>query len=342
MLRLLPVLLAAAAAAQEPLLHEERSWTGVAEVVSVSHAPAPGRGRETQREKIEFRLVTEPPKVTVGRARLPLGMREAKGAWGIEHDMTEGSGAEAVVRKGGGEGRLWPTVEGWVEPERARYRLVVHVAPQTLVAKATLSGMWQGRFTTWRTALDRRPFLAELDVEGETAEDGRVLAGERTFVDRREAYPRDVTIRWRIERVDPVLRGRVLDHLGRPAAGLRIVARTTNPDRRRRRLPPLFKEGTTDAEGRFALEAFWAPWTVEVAGAVRDGVVHEGRRVDLDLRPDHVPPLDLEARAYRLDALPRPELLVRHFQGDVTAYFEYTRARVPERRLEAALVPPGE
>jgi len=327
------LLLYGPAAAEETLLHEERSWLGTIEVTATSRMPADGKGEEVHTERIEFRLVSMPPRVTIARPRLPMTMREGKGSWSLVADTREGEGRKQIVTKGKGRGRLWPRVQGYVEPETGRYRLIARATPAALVAKATLSGFHEGRFTTWRTTVDRAPFLGSFDVKGRATEDGRVLEGEKTFVDRRARLTRDVTIRWRLERVDPVIRGRVVDPRGQPVAGLDVIARKYNPDRR-----PLVRSAKTDEDGCFSIPVFFSPWTVEVRGAVRDGVVYEGRLEALRLRPDRVTTLDIELSAYRHAALPRPRLVKGHFQGDLRAYFEWIRARYPERRLEAAKI----
>ncbi|MHC4547906.1 MAG: hypothetical protein ACYTEZ_03945 [Planctomycetota bacterium] len=336
---ILPLL--APAAAEEVLLHEERAWRGVVEVASVSREPAQGHGRERQRERVEFVLLTRPPRRTIGRARLPLQMREGRGLYELSVDLREGRGEEALVRKGRGAGRLHPRVGGYVEPGTGRYRLRVQATPRNLVARTTLSGMSQGRFATWRSITARQPFLTSFDVEGTATRHGRLLVGTKTFVDRRAPLPRRVEVTWRIERIDPVVQGRVVNHLGEPVAGLQVLARTTNAERRRQRLPPLLREARTDEEGRFRIGVFWAHWNVEVRGAVREGVVIAGHRVadGAHVRFDDVPELEVRVDAYRLAELPHARLLERHFQGDVGRYLAYVHERVPERRLARALVP---
>jgi hypothetical protein len=112
----------------------------------------------------------------------------------------------------------------------------------------------------------------------------------------------------------------------------------------RRRLPPLTREGETDADGRFRIDVFLAHWNVEVLGAVRGPRVIRGRRLPegASVRFADVPHLDVKLDVYRRAALPRAELLDRHFKGDVKGYFEWIDVRATPRRLAAALAPPAE
>jgi hypothetical protein len=333
---ILILLLAAAAAPEEVLLLEKRAWKGVVEVTSVSREPHGGRGRELQRERLEFVLLTAPPKKSVAWPRVPLQMRDGRGDFDLTIDLKEGQGERAVIRKGRGAGRLHPHVLGYVEPSRKRYGLKIRAVPNDLVAKTTLSGMGRDGFATWRSITARRSFLADLEVKGEVTGDGRMLSGKRAFVDKRAPLARTVEITWRIERVDPVVQGRVTDHRGRPVAGLHVLARTTNPQRIYQRLPPMVREGRTDDDGRFSIPVFWAHWGVEVVGQLQGGTVFEGRRTDAAVRFDGVPDLDISVAAFDLRALPHARLLNRHFQGDVTRYLEYVRDRVPDTVLERA------
>jgi len=338
-------LLGAPALADDVVLHEQRVWKGVVDVTSKSREPTVGEGCEQQRERIEFVLLTQPPRMSVMAARLPMKMRESSGSWELSVDRTEGEGLKAVKKKGWGEGRLHPRVIGYIEPTTGRYRLRLACEPKQLVAKTSMAGLVRGQPATWRSVTARRPFLSTFDVGGELTEEGRVLAGEQSFIDKRVGLARKVEIRWRVERVDPVVAGCVFDHLDRPVVGLKVVAHTTNPNRMRRRLPPIVREGTTDAEGRFRIGVYWAHWSVAIAGAVRDGVVFTGHQVKggTYVRFDDVESLDVRVKAYNLRALPRSRLLAGHFQGNVLEYLAYIEERASKRRLDAALVaPPAE
>ncbi|MHC4135049.1 MAG: hypothetical protein ACYTDU_19550 [Planctomycetota bacterium] len=328
--------LAAGAAPGDVLLLEERAWKGVVSVSSVSSEPQDGRGRERQRERLEFVLLTAPPKRAVAWPRVPLRMRDGRGDFDLAIDTREGENEKVVIRKGRAAGRLHPHVLGYVEPSRRRYRLTIRAVPNNLVAKTTLSGVGKSGFATWRSVTARRSFLANLQVKGEVTEEGRVLTGKRAFVDKRTALARTVEITWRVERVDPVVEGRVTDHLGRPAAGLSVLARTTNPARIRQRMPPLLRKGRTDDDGHFRIPVFWAHWGVEVVGRQHEGTVFAGHRTDAAVRFDDVPRLEIRVDAYDLRALPYARLLDGHFQGDVGRYLAYLRERVPEAALEQA------
>jgi hypothetical protein len=335
---ILILLLVTGAAAGEVLLLEERAWKGTVEVSSVSAEPPDGQGRELQRERLEFVLLTAPPKRTVAWPRVPLKMRDGRGDFDLTIDMREGEGQRVVLRKGHAAGRLHPHVTGYVEPSRKRYGLRIRAMPNDLVARTTLSGMGRSGFATWRSITARRSFLTNLVVKGEVTDEGRVLTGKRAFVDKRASLPRRVEITWRIERVDPVVQGRVTDHLGRPVAGLEVLARTTNATRIRKRLPPLLRKGRTDADGRFSIGVYWAHWGVELIGRVHEGVVFAGHRTDVAVRFDDVPRLDIEVDAYDLRTLPYGRLLNGHFQGDVGRFLEYLKERVPAPVLEQARV----
>lgn len=333
---ILILLLAGAAAPADVLLLEKRAWKGTVEVTSVSREPRDGQGREHQRERLEFVLLTSPPKRTVGWPRVPLKMRDGRGDFDLSIDQKVGQGEQVVLRKGRGAGRLHPLVLGYVEPSRRRYGLTIRASPHNLVAKTTLSGMGRSGFATWRSITARRSFLADLQVTGEVTDDGRVLMGKRTFVDKRAPLARAVEITWRIERVDPVVAGRVTDHRGRPVAGLQVLARTTNAMRIRKRLPPFLREGRTDADGRFSIPVFWAHWRVEVIGRETEGTVYAGHRTAAAVRFDGVEHLDISVAAYDLRALPYGRLLRRHFQGDVGRFLKYVEERVRPELLERA------
>jgi hypothetical protein len=323
-------------------LLERRAWKGVIEAKAKGRNPGVTRGEETQCERIEFLLVTEPPRRSIAWPRLKLAMREGHGGYELAIDVREGDGDAAISTRGEAAGELHPRVDGYVEPTTGKWKLLVEISPGTIAPVATLSGLWEGRFVTWRTALRRVPLLAAFEEEGDLGDEGRVIVGEKTFVDKRGGVVRDVEVTWRIERLDPAVRGRVRDHLGRPVEGLKILARYQNAQRLRQRLPPLLREGRTDGAGRFRIDAFHGAWAVELVGEEREGIVLAGRVLDelVQVRFDDVPDLDLRIDAYRLDALPYARLLAGHFQGDVGAFLAHVRERVAPELLEGALAEP--
>jgi len=121
---------------------------------------------------------------------------------------------------------------------------------------------------------------------------------------------------------------------------MKVQARHRTAEQIRKRLPPLLREGKTDAEGRFRIDAFHGPWIVQLVGEEREGLVLAGRVVEgvTEIRFDDVPNPDLRIEIYRLDLLPQPHLLRRHFQGDADAYLAHIRERVPAEVFERALV----
>jgi hypothetical protein len=323
------------------LSREKRAWRGAFEVRSLSREPNDGKGREEQREKVEFVLISSPPIGRVQVPRVPFEVRKCTGRFHLRVDLTEGEGDKAILTRGGRDAPLYPRVAGVLNPKTGFCGLRVVVTPQRLVTQATLSGIDKGRFQTFRTVLSRTPFLRDFKVEGELTENGRLFEGERKLVDREGKHPRDVTITWRLERVDPVVAGRVVDHLGRPVPDIEVLARATNPQRVRNRLPPIIKEARTDANGRFAMDAFWSQWSLTVVGAEREGTVFESKDVEggVHLRLEDAPEVEVTLRAYRLRALPESKLLKGHFRGHVGAYLDYIRPRVGAERMRYALVP---
>jgi len=331
---------------QDPALLEPRAWKGVVEASGRNIGKEITRGEEVQRERIEFVLLTEPPRKSIGWPRLPLKMREGIGSFELSTDVREGEGEGALSSRGSAKGDLYPRVEGYVEPTTRKYALTVNVAPSLLAVVGSVTGVIDGKLVHVRTAGQRAPFLSGFVMEGETGEEGRLISGTRKFTDRRGGVTREAEVTWRIERLDPAVRGRVRDHLGRPVDGMKVLARFQNGERLRQHLPPMVREGKTDAEGRFRIDAFQGAWTVQLVGEERDGRLLAGRMfADLvQVRFDDVPDLDLKIEIYRLDALPQPYLLRGHFQGDADGYLSYTRERVPlsilERALEEAGQPP--
>jgi len=323
-----------APASVDPSLVEVRAWKGVIEAKGRNVGKEITRGEEAQSERIEFLLVTEPPKKSIAWPRLPFRMREAKGTFTLSADVTEGEGVGAITTVGSTDGDLYPTVEGYVEPTTGKYALKVGVTPATLACVGSVTAIVDGKLVHYRTAGQRAAFLSGFGMEGDVGEEGRVIRGSKTVTDRRGGVTREAEVTWRIERLDPAVRGCVRDHLGRPIEGLKVLARC-----RRAGLPLLVREAKTDAEGRFRIEAFQSGWMVQVYGEEREGRVIAGIALaDLvQVRFDDVPDLDIRTQIYRLERLPQARLLRGHFQGDADAFLEYTRPRVPAAVLERAL-----
>jgi hypothetical protein len=338
------ILLLGLAAGQEapdadPSLLEPRAWKGVIEASGKNVGKEITKGEEVQHERIEFLLVTEPPRTTIGWPRLHFRLREGRGTYGLSTDVREGEGEGAITSRGDAAGELYPTFEGYVEPTQGRYKLAVDVTPATIAVLGTVSGVVEGKFVALRTAGRRAPFLSGFGMEGALGEEGRVISGERTFTDRRSGVVREAKVTWRIERLDAAVRGRVTDHLGRPVAGMRVLARHRTAEQMRKRLPPLLREGRTDADGRFRIDAFHGGWSVQLLGEERDGLVLAGRALPdlVQIRFDDVPDLEVKTEAYRLDLLPQPHLLRGQFQGDADAYLAHVRERTPAEFLARAL-----
>ncbi len=323
----------------DPTLLEPRAWKGVIEASGRNVGKEITRGEEVQRERIEFLLVTEPPRTTIGWPRLLFKLREGRGGYELSTDVREGEGEGAITSRGDAKGELHPVFEGYVEPTTGKYKLSVGVTPSTIAVLGTVSGVVEGKFLNYRTAGGRAPFLSGFGMEGDVGEEGRVIEGKRTFIDRRSGVVREAEVTWRVERLDAAVRGRVVDHLGRPVAGMKVLARNRSAEQMRKRLPPLVREGKTDAEGRFRIEAFHGAWTVQLVGEEREGLVLAGRMIDgvTQIRFDDVPDPDLKIEIYRLDLLPQPHLLRGHFQGDADIYLAHIRERVPAEVFARAL-----
>jgi len=331
------LLLAAPAPAGEVLLQEMRAWRGRISIEARAEPAKSAEGSEVQAEEVEFLVVTDPRYTAGARERLQLRLRSSEGKWNLRLDLNEQRGGGDVATRGSGEGSLHFALNGVVDLENRRVLLQTAVKPDRFLARTTLSGMEGKRVATFRTVATRYPFLDGLDVSGELVDDGRAARGERTYVDRHGPYPRTVTLKWSLERLDPVVRGRVVDQNDQAVSGVRVVARTWGSGRM------LAREAETDAEGRFAIPAHFASWGVQIVGREDDGIVVAGlvRPDAVALRLDDVPELEFRVTRYRLRALPRPELLAGHFGGNVDKYMEYIAARHDARVLARARVTPA-
>lgn len=314
---------------------ETRAWRGVITVRASGRLASGSRGSDEQTERVELLLVSQRPAEDQKNPPTRLAMRNGKGGYTLRVDV-EG---RHVATKGNSAGILHPTVSGLIDPTTGRYHLRVRVTPTRIVTLVTLSGMHAGGFRTWRTSIERGSFLGAFRAEGKL--EGRVMSGRRKFIDRNAKLTRDVVIEWRFERIDPELRGRVVDHLGRPVAGVAVHARTTDPARVKKKLPPHFRGGETDRHGHFTINAFWSVWGVRLIPFVRDGVLYARPDVEaFHLRFDKAPKKELVMDAYELAALPDAHLLERHFQGNAGAYLDHVRSRATKQRLKQALLRP--
>jgi hypothetical protein len=169
-----------------------------------------------------------------------------------------------------------------------------------------------------------------------------VIEGKRTLVDRRGGAVREAEVTWWSA---SMRRARSRRGPSAPGRGMKVPAR--HVDAERIWAAAALREGKTDAEGRFRIEAFHGAWTVQLVGEEREGLVLAGRVVEgvTQIRFDDVPNPDLKIEIYRLDLLPQPHLLGRHFQGDADAYLAHIRERAPAevfgRALEEAEGAPG-
>jgi len=328
------ILLAAPVFADDVLLDEVRAWKGEIEIVARS-----GRedgGEEVQSEKATFVAVTDPRRTAGSRERLQLRLRRSEGSWSLAIDRREDKGEGELVTRGSGEGRLHLSLNGVVDTEKGIVRIKTGVRPRRLVAKTLLSGVDAKGLATFRTVASRVPYMGGLD-EAAALGKGRVVSGGRTFEDRGGQYPRTVEVKWRLERLDPEVKGRVLDQHGEPVAGLQVLARTFTSG------GMLLREGETDSFGRFSIPVHFTTWGVEIVGRVEDGVL-TGGAVEPDAAPlkfDDVPDLELRVTRYELRALPRTELLETHFDGNVKKFLEYLGRRVPRAVMARAEVRPS-
>jgi hypothetical protein len=156
-------------------------------------------------------------------------------------------------------------------------------------------------------------------------------------VDRHGKYPRTVTVSWKLVRLDPEVRGRVLDQNGRPAPNMTVYARTWAAGRM------LAHTAVTDADGRFAIPAHFATWGVHVTGREENGIVTSGVNIAdaTAIKFDSVPEVGVRVKRYRLVRLPRYRLLATHFRGDVDRFLDYLAKRVPAAQLARAEITPS-
>ncbi|MEM8883697.1 MAG: carboxypeptidase-like regulatory domain-containing protein [Planctomycetota bacterium] len=334
---LLLFLLAGPVSADDVALREVRAWRGEIVLEARSGPGDAGAGEEVQTERATFVLLSDPRRTDGARERLQLRQRRAEGKWSLALDYREKKGGSALVTKGGGEGVLHVDIGGVLDLTTRRVELVADAGPRRLVAKTTLSGVDTKGFAAFRTAKTRSPYMAQFAEWGELSKDGREAKGERTFVDKRARYPRTVTLRWSLTRLDPEVKGRLVDQNGRPIVGAKVVARTMQSGRL------IAREAVSDAAGRFRIAAHFASWGVQVHAHAHDGTITTGW-----LKPDaarilfdEVPDLKIELKRYRIEWLPQPHLLGKHFRGDADRYLAHVTRRASKARLAGAEVRPS-
>ncbi len=314
-------------------LKESRAWRGTIEVQARS-----ADGGETQTESAVFVVETSPRRTAGAGHRLKLRMRRASGTWKISLDTKRAKSGRTYVQQGTGSGALRLDVTGELNMLSGAVVLRPRVQSPRFVAKTTLSGTGAGGFGTYRSIASRRSCIGRDWERGTLDADRRRASGEREFNDIAGGVARKVTVRWTLERIDPEVRGRVVDHEGKPVAGLKVVARTIRVAGNRPGTYLVALEAETDKDGRFTMPAKLGTYGVQV-NARRDGDLIIGGWLRSDaavLRFDDVPELKITIDRYRLSRLPQPHLLARNFRGDVDRYLEYVRRRNSKARIAAA------
>ncbi|MHC4938166.1 MAG: carboxypeptidase-like regulatory domain-containing protein [Planctomycetota bacterium] len=334
---LLVFLLATPVLADELLLAEVRAWKGEVVVESRSDPGKAGSGAELQLEKASFIALTDPRQTMGARERLRLNLRRMEGSWKLSLDLKEHKAGGDLVTRGEGKGALHFALNGYLDPVSGKVRFKTGAEPSRFVVRTTLSGVDAKGFAAFRTVASRRSFLSALNEWGQLSEDRRTAKGERTYVDRRGKFPRTVKLSWKLERLDPEVKGRVLDQNGEPVVGATVIARTWGGGRM------LGRNATTDAEGRFRIPAHFASWGVQVIGREEDGLVTSGvAKADAAVvKFDEVPDVEIRVKRYKLIWLPKHELLATHFQGDVDKFLDYLSRRVDPRRMAGSEIRPA-
>jgi len=316
-------------------LREIRAWRGTIEVEARS-----ADGGETQAESAVFVVETSPRRTAGARHRLKLRLRRATGTWNISIDNKRAKGRRAFVQQGSGSGALRLDVTGELDMLSGAVVLRPRVQSPRFVAKTTLSGTGTGGFGTYRSVASRRSCIGRDWERGTLDAERRRASGEREFKDIVGGVARKVTVRWKLERIDPEVRGRVVDHAGKPVAGLKVVARTIRVAGNRPGTYLEALEAETDEDGRFTMPAKLGTYGVQV-NARRDGDLIIGGWLRSDaaiLLFDNVPDLRITIDRYRLSRLPQPHLLARNFRGDVDRYLEYVRRRYSKARIAASRI----
>jgi len=323
------------------LLREARGWRGVVEIESRLQAATGIQGEEVQKERVEFFAVTDPKRTGDAEHVLPLRLGRAQGRWSLKIDLRESRGAGDVATKGVAAGSLDFLLEGTVDAKSGEVRLRFGTRGQRLSVKTTTSGMDSAGFGTFRSVATRRSILDGVTEKAALDSAGRVAKGEREFDVKRGKYTRKARIRWSLERLEPEVRGRIVDQYGQPVEGLRVIARTLKPAGPGYMASTVALEAKSGRDGRFRIPAKFATWGLEVQGRLAKGVVTRGwvKANAAQVRFDDVPDLEIEAITYIHARLPQPHLLGRRFGDDVNRYMEYIERRYSVRRLAPARVP---
>ena len=220
-------------------------------------------------------------------------------------------------------------MDGWIDPENGRYALRARVVPGTYAVHASRSGIVGGRLETYRTVLTRHALLGRFSEIGELDKDRRGVTGTRSFVQEVRGPDRNVTINWSLERMDPVVRGRVVDGGGKPVKG--VLVRATAPGGGRM----MVRSGESGDDGNFEIPCvtgFWRVFTNSLRENDKEGVVLVAAS-SLDpvgIKFAEVPTLEVTVTRYRLAKLPLPHLLRRRFSNDVDKYLAHLRKRAPQ------------
>jgi len=308
---------------------------------SSTDEPVGGSGGETQVEIAEFTLVTE-PGVWAGRhPRLKVRLIHMQATFESRIDQKQQAdsvdGLAAI--KGSMKRRMHVEVDGWIDPANGRYALRARVTPAEFAIRVTRSAIVGGRLQTFRTVRRRRALMGKFSEVGTLRDDGRGVTGSRSFVQEARGPDRNVTVTWSLERLDPVIRGQVVDRAGRPVKG--VAVRATAPGGG----GMMVRSAETDSQGQFEIPCITGFWRVFTIGQV---VRHEegpilvaGTQLEsVHIQFDDVPTLDMTITRYRLLALPRPDLL-RRFSGDVDKYLAHLRKRAPAIVLARAEIKPA-
>ena len=325
-----------------------RAWKGWVEVRAVSHEPPRGKGREEQAERIDFTLQSRLYKLLGKPHRVLLSLKHAKGDWKIETSLREPGAQAGDYRstKGSGFGRLHPrVVSGRIDLATGACSVRVQCTPGILHVPVNFTGIDRGRMRTLRHVEKRKSYVQQFKIDGKLEAGGTKLRGRRKFTDRSYRLARDVTVTWELQRIDPVVHGTVKDQAGRRLVGVLVKARTTNPARVKRKLPPIWKDGRTDRNGDFRIEAAPATWFLSVPAALHDSpegalvigqvIVADGAQVTAETMPQ----VEIEVVTYVLAKVPEHGLLQSRFGGDVKSFLSYIEARHGARALERARRP---
>ena len=280
--------------------------------------------------------------------RVLMSLTHASGSWKIKTSLRE-PGTQAgdyKSTKGAGGGRLFPrVVSGRVDLATGACTVRVQCTPGILHVPVNFTGIDRGQMRNFRHVEKRKSYVQHFKMEGKLEAGGTLLRGGRKFKDRSYRLARDVTVTWELQRIDPLVHGTVKDQSGRRLVGVLVKARTTNPARVKQKLPPIWKDGRTDRNGDFRIEAEPATWFLSVPAALHDsseGVLVIGEQIVADgaqVTAEKMPDVDIEVVTYVLAKLPEHGLLHSRFDGDVRSFLSYIEARHGARALDRARRP---